>query len=106
MTRYAAVEVQFSPQPRLPATIAPRRSFDRVQGFIPIDAERYRLASITPPSSRIGLWVGILGHLNRGGRFVIQRENIADDLWQASSLTFNFTGKLLLLKTINVSRSI
>jgi hypothetical protein len=47
--------------------------------------------------------VGILGHLNRGGRFVIQRENIADDLWQASSLTFKFAGKLLLSKTINVS---
>ena len=74
-----------------------------LQGFVLIDAEQYRLASIDATLFKdVAFGWGILGHLNRGGRFVIQQENIADDLWQASSITFDFTGKVLFMKTINI----
>ena len=74
-----------------------------LQGFVLIDSEQYRLASIDATVFKdVAFGWGILGHLNRGGRFVLQHENIADDLWQASSITFDFTGKVLFMKTINV----
>jgi len=74
-----------------------------LQGFVLIDAEQYRLASIDATLFKdVAFGWGILGHLNRGGRFVIQQQNIADDLWQASSITFDFTGKVLFMKTINI----
>lgn len=74
-----------------------------LQGFVLIDAEQYRLASIDATLFKdVAFGWGILGHLNRGGRFVLQQENITDDLWQASSMTLDFTGKVLFMKTINV----
>jgi len=75
-----------------------------LQGFVLVDALQTRLASIDATLFKdVGFGWGVLGRLNRGGRFIVQQQNLGDGLWQVSSITYIFTGKLMLLKSLNVS---
>ena len=75
-----------------------------LQGFVLVDPLQMRLASIDGTLFKdVAFGWGVLGHLNRGGRFIVQQQNLGDALWQVSSVTTIFTGKMLMLKSINVS---
>lgn len=45
---------------------------------------------------------GILGKLNPGGEFIIQQEQITPEHWDLTHMKLNFTGKVLLFKTLNI----
>jgi len=51
----------------------------------------------------VGFGWGILGHLDRGGRFIVHQQEVGDNFWEISSMTLNFTGKILLFKSLNIS---
>ena len=75
-----------------------------LQGFVLVDPLQMRLASIDGTLFKdVAFGWGVLGHLNRGGRFVVQQQNVSDALWQVSSVTYIFTGKMLMVKTFNVN---
>jgi hypothetical protein len=75
-----------------------------LQGFVLVDPLQMRLASIDGTLFKdVAFGWGVLGHLNRGGHFVVQQQNLGDALWQVSSVTTIFTGKMLMLKGINVN---
>lgn len=75
-----------------------------LQGYVLIDAVHYRLAKIDGTLFKdVAFGWGILGRLSKGAGFAIQQQNVSDDLWLLSSFTFNASGKVLLLKTLNVS---
>ncbi len=68
-----------------------------------VDAVRYRLASIDGTLFKsVGFGWGILGHLDRGGRFMVQQQEVGDNLWEISGMTLNFTGKILLFKNLSI----
>jgi len=50
----------------------------------------------------VGFGWGILGHLDRGGRFLVQQQEAGDNFWEVSSMTLRFTGKILLFKNLNI----
>jgi hypothetical protein len=75
-----------------------------MQGYVLVDAVRYRIASIDGTLFKpVGFGWGILGHLDRGGRFMVQQQEVGDNLWEISSMTLSFTGKILLFKNLNIS---
>jgi hypothetical protein len=75
-----------------------------LQGYVLVDAKNLRLAAIDGTLFKdVAFGWGILGHLNKGSRFAVQQVNLDDKLWQVSSVTFNFTGKVLMLKSINAN---
>jgi hypothetical protein len=75
-----------------------------VQGYVLIDPVHFRLAKIDGTLFKdVAFGWGILGRLNKGAGFAIQQQNVSDDLWLLSSFTFNASGKVLLLKTVNAS---
>jgi len=45
---------------------------------------------------------GLAGHLNRGGTFSVQLENVAPGDWEVKSLNVEMNGKALLFKIITV----
>jgi len=62
-----------------------------------------RLASIDGTLFKeVGFGWGILGHLDRGSRFVVRQQEAGDNFWEVSEMTLSFTGKILLFKNLSI----
>ena len=48
----------------------------------------------------VGFGWGILGHLDKGGHFLVQQQEVADNYWMISSMKLDITGKILLVKSL------
>jgi len=97
------VKLKFQPNPRYRPPSRVEEILTGMQGYVLVDAARYRLASIDGTLFKaVGFGWGILGHLDRGGRFVIHQQEVGDNSWEISSMSLSFTGKLLLLKTLAI----
>jgi hypothetical protein len=98
------VKLKFRPNPRYVPPSHVEEVLTGMQGYVLVDAVHYRIASIDGTLFKpVGFGWGILGHLDRGGRFMVQQQEVGDDLWEISSMTLSFTGKILLFKNLNIS---
>lgn len=97
------IKFAFHPNPAYQPPSRIEEVLTGLQGDVLIDPVHFRLARIDGTLFKdVGFGWGILGRLNKGARFAIQQQNVSDDLWVVSSITFNASGKLLLLKALNV----
>jgi hypothetical protein len=72
-------------------------------GVIEIDPEECRIARIDGTLFKeVSFGWGILGHLNRGGHFLVVQRDVGDDSWEVSRMSLSFTGKILLFKTLAI----
>ena len=98
------VKLKFRPNPKYQPPSHVEEVLTGMQGYVLLDAVRYRIASIDGTLFKeVGFGWGILGHLDRGGHFVVHQQEVDDNNWEISSMTLNFTGKILLVKTLNLS---
>jgi len=98
------VKLKFWPNPRYQPPSRVEEVLTGMQGYVLVDAVRYRLASIDGTLFKaVGFGWGILGHLDRGGRFMVQQQEVGDNLWEISGMTLSFTGKILLVKSLSIS---
>jgi hypothetical protein len=98
------VKLSFRPNPHYQPPSHVEEVLTGMQGYILVDAVRYRLASIDGTLFKeVGFGWGILGHLDRGGRFMVQQQEVGDSFWEICSMTLSFTGKILLVKNLNIS---
>jgi hypothetical protein len=98
------VKLKFRPNPNYQPPSRVEEVLTGMQGFVLVDSVRCRLASIDGTLFKeVAFGWGILGHLDRGGRFIVHQQEIANDLWEISSMTLNITGKMLFLKTISIT---
>lgn len=98
------VKLKFRPNPHYQPPSRVEEVLTGMQGYVLVDAVRYRLASIDGTLFKeVGFGWGILGHLDRGGRFVVQQQEVGDNFWEISSMTLSFTGKILLFKNLSIS---
>jgi hypothetical protein len=98
------VQLNFHPNPRYEPPSRVEEILTGMQGYVLIDTARLRLASIDGTLFKeVGFGWGILGHLDRGGRFVVHQQEVADNSWEFSSLTLNFTGKIMLFKNLSIT---
>ncbi|MGD0509105.1 MAG: hypothetical protein ABSA27_14980 [Terriglobales bacterium] len=97
------VKLKFQPNPHYQPPSRVEEVLTGMQGYVLVDAVRYRIASIDGTLFKeVGFGWGILGHLDRGGRFVVQQQEVGDNLWEISSMTLSFTGKILLFKNLSI----
>jgi hypothetical protein len=97
------VNLKFWPNPRYRPPSRVEEVLTGMQGYVLVDAVRYRLASIDGTLfKQVGFGWGILGHLDRGGRFMVQQQEVGDNTWEISSMTLSFTGKILLVKNLSI----
>jgi hypothetical protein len=95
------VKLRFHPNPYYRSPSRVEEVLTGMQGELLLDAVHYRLASIDGTLFKeVGFGWGILGHLDRGGRFVVHQAAVEDNLWEISSMTLKFTGKILLVKSL------
>jgi len=97
------VKLKFRPNPHYQPPSHVEEVLTGMQGYVLVDAAHYRLASIDGTLFKeVGFGWGILGHLDRGGRFTVQQQEVGDDVWEISSVRLRFTGKVLLFKTLHI----
>ncbi len=98
------IKLKFQPNPRYEPPSRVEEVLTGMQGYILVDAIHYRIAGIDGTLFKeVAFGWGILGHLDRGGRFVVQQQDVGDNLWEISSMTLHFTGKILLFKTLAIN---
>ena len=45
---------------------------------------------------------GILGHLDKGGHFLVQQADVGDGSWDVTRMSLNFVGKMLVFKNLKI----
>jgi len=70
-----------------------------------VDVRQQRLISISGQlTNEVKFGGGLLGHLEKGGRFIVKRAEIAPGDFELTELTVNMQGKALLFKSIAVQQ--
>src|ERR1700676_8040 len=72
-----------------------------MKGVLLIDPEAHRIARIDGTLFKeVTFGWGILGHLDKGGHFLVEQQGLGDGSWDVSRMSLKFNGKILLFKTI------
>src|SRR5215471_12981316 len=93
------VKLNFRPNPQYDPPTKVEQILTGMQGFMLIDAPHHRMALIDGKLFKdVGFGWGILGRLDRGGRFVVQQRQLDSQRWEISRMALSLTGKILLFK--------
>jgi hypothetical protein len=72
-------------------------------GTILIDPVEHRIAEINGILFQsVSFGWGILGHLDKGGHFLVDQADVGDDSWEISRMSLKFNGKILLFKNLSI----
>jgi hypothetical protein len=97
------VNLKFTPNPNFDPPSRETLVFQGMAGDIAIDATAKRLAKIDGTMMRdISIGWGIIGHLDKGGRFMVEQAPVVDNQWELTMMKLNFLGKALIFKTIRI----
>jgi hypothetical protein len=97
------VRLKFRPDPRYSPPSHVEQVLTGMQGYLLIDANQHRIAKIDGTLSKgVGFGWGILGHLDRGGHFLVEQAEVIKGNWEITHMSLAFTGKELLFKSITV----
>jgi hypothetical protein len=95
------IVLKFRPNPRYEPPSRIEQVLTGMQGVLMLDTRSNRLASIDGTLFKeVGFGWGILGHLDKGGHFLVQQQEIADHYWSISTTKLAITGKVLLVKNL------
>lgn len=96
--------VEFRPNPTFDPTERLLRVLRGMQGTMLVDAAANRIVQVRARLvKRVNFAWGILGYLDPGGTFLMERENVGDGRWQITRIAMHFTGRVLLFKRLNIS---
>jgi hypothetical protein len=97
------LRLKFRPNPRYEPPSHVEQVLIGMQGVVLIDAQAERIARIDGTLFKdVGFGWGILGRLDRGGRFQVDQADVSDNHWTIARMNLTFTGKMLLFKSINI----
>ena len=97
------VRLNFRPDPSYDPPSRVEQVLTGMQGHLLIDAKEKRIAEIDGTLQKdVSFGWGFLGHLDRGGRFVVHQANIAGKYWELTRMELAFTGKILLFKKLSI----
>ena len=97
------VRLRFRPNPKYDPPTRTEQVLEGMQGYILIDAGKNRIAKIDGTLFKdVGFGWGILGHLDRGGHFLVEQGDVGDGSWDIRRMSLAFTGKILFFKRIDI----
>jgi hypothetical protein len=98
------VRLKFRPNPAFAPPSRVEQVLQGMQGFVLIDSTARRIARIDGTLFKeVGFGWGILGHLDKGGHFLVEQSEVGDGSWDISRMSLKFTGKILLFKSIAIT---
>lgn len=97
------VRLKFQPKPDYEPPSRIEQVLTGMQGVMLIDAEQQRIAQIDGTLFKdVGFGWGILGHLDKGGHFLVEQGVVGNSDWSITHMALSFTGKILLFKSLNI----
>lgn len=94
------VAIAFRPNPAYSAGGFEPRIVHALTGTVLVDTRCKRLIEIRGTvAERVDFGFGMLGHLEKGGSFVVHRRRLGDGAWKTDVVDVHVAGKLLLLKS-------
>jgi hypothetical protein len=96
------VRLKFRPNPKYDPPSRTEQVLEGMEGTMLIDANRYRIARINGTLFKeVAFGWGILGHLDKGGHFLVEQGDVGDGSWDIRKMSLGFTGKILLFKHLD-----
>lgn len=97
------ITLNFAPNPEFHPSGNEAQVFHHMEGTLTLDLKQQRLAEISGRlNSSVKFGGGLLGHLDKGGTFLVRQQAIAPGCWQMTLLDVQMNGKALFFKTIAV----
>jgi hypothetical protein len=97
------VHYAFQPDPHFSPPNRETRVFVGMKGELFINLRYKRIAKIDAMLFQpVEFGWGILGHLDKGGRFLIEQSDIDGARWETTHSILHFTGKALMFHAINI----
>jgi hypothetical protein len=97
------VKLHFTPNPNFNPPSRETLVFQGMEGDMWIDPRAMRMAKLDGTMTRdVTIGWGILGRLDKGGRFVVEQGEVAKGHWDTTKLALDFTGKALIFKSIRI----
>lgn len=97
------IRLKFRPNPKYDPPTRVEQVLTGMQGFILIDADKCRIAKIDGTLSKdVGFGWGFLGHLDKGGRFMVEQAEVFKERWEITRMSLSFTGRILFFKGLNI----
>jgi hypothetical protein len=96
------IRLKFRPNPNFQPPSHVEQVLVGMEGVVVIDSTAHRLAKIDGTLFKeVGFGWGILGHLDKGGHFLVQQRNVGSS-WEIARMSLSFTGKILLVKNLSM----
>ncbi len=93
--------LKFRPNPAYPARSMEARVFHAMQGTLWVDSRLKRMVRLQGRlEENVDFGFGLLGRLNQGGWFDLQRKQVSESDWKTEHLEVHMSGRALLFKTI------
>jgi len=101
--RAELVRLKFRPNPKYSPPSRVEQVLTSMQGYLLIDADQHRIAKIDGTLSKdVGFGWGFLGHLDKGGHFLVEQGEVIQGDWELTRMSLSFTGRILLFKTLTI----
>jgi hypothetical protein len=97
------VRLKFRPNPKYNPPSRVEQVLTGMQGYILIDADQHRIAKVDGILSKdVSFGWGFLGHLDKGGHFLVEQGEVMQGEWELTRMNLSFTGRVLLFKSLEI----
>ena len=94
--------LECQPRPGYKATNMRARMFEKVRGKIWLDAAEEQMVRIDAEVfDAVNIGWGVIGKVQKGTRFHLERRRLADGFWLPESQDIRFTARILLFKALS-----
>jgi hypothetical protein len=98
------IRLKFRPNPAYSPPSRVEEVLKGMQGIVLIDPVVRRIARIDGTLFKeVNFGWGFFGHLDKGGHFRVDQGDLGDGTWDITHMQLNFTGKILMIKSLNMS---
>ena len=95
--------LNFRPNPSYSPPSRVEQVLQGMQGYLLIDTTARRIARIDGILFRaVTFGWGIIGHLDKGGHFLVRQADLGDGTWDITEMDLSITGKILFFKSISM----
>jgi hypothetical protein len=99
----ALVRLKFTPNPVYSPPSHVEQVLEGMEGYLLIDPVSKRLARIDGTLFKeVTFGWGIVGHLDKGGRFRVQQADLGDGTWDITEMNLDIRGKILFFKSLSM----
>jgi hypothetical protein len=94
--------LHFAPDPKFRPTSNEARVFAAMEGKMTVDDRQHRIVSLQGRMIHdVKFGFGLLGHLQAGGSFDVERRETGNGVWQITETHVHVAGRALLFKSIS-----